>query len=412
MIDELQTWLDAHTAIAQLVYLSTLLFVSFAVYWLTRGALVVIVRRWAAASETRWDDALVGAGVFGRLAHLPPALVVYYGVQLVPDLHGSLALLIQRVAFSFLIAVATLATTAFLSAANDIYASKPENRTRPIKGYLQVLGIVLHLVAALLIVATLMDRSPLLFLSGIGAMTAVLLLVFRDTILSLVASVQLTTNDMIHVGDWIEMPKFGADGDVIDVALHTVTVQNFDKTITTIPTHALIAESFRNWRGMAQAGGRRIKRSIFIDLSTVRFLDDAELDDLGGLELLSDYIDAKRREIAAHNERAASTSEREPNVRRLTNIGTFRAYAERYLRAHPGVHHGMTLLVRQLQPTDRGLPIELYCFANTTAWAAYESIQADIFDHVLAIVPRFGLRTFQSPTGADVAGLAERARAT
>ena len=287
----------------------------------------------------------------------------------------------------------------------------PENRTKPIKGYLQVLGILLYLIAGLLIVATLMDRSPLLFLSGIGAMTAVLLLVFRDTILSLVASVQLTSNDMIHVGDWIEMPKFGADGDVIDVALHTVKVQNWDKTITTIPTHALIAESFKNWRGMQDAGGRRIKRAIHVDLSTVRFLEDDEIDAFGRWELLGDYIARKRRELGEHNARVGGSGDATSGARRLTNVGTFRAYVERYLRAHPGVHADMTLLVRHQQPTELGLPIEIYCFTNTTEWAAYEGIQADIFDHVLSIVPQFGLRTFQSPAGADVAGLVERARA-
>jgi miniconductance mechanosensitive channel len=304
-----------------------------------------------------------------------------------------------------LIVIAARAATAFLSAANSIYDSAPENRTKPIKGYTQVVKIVLYLVAGLLVVATLMDRSPLLFLSGIGAMTAVLLLVFRDTILSLVASIQLTGNDMIHVGDWIEMPAYGADGDVIDVALHTVKVQNWDKTITTIPTHALIENSFKNWRGMSQSGGRRIKRSLYVDLSTVRFLEPAEIDRFGGWSLLSDYIATKRADLDSWNAAEGRDQTVNADVRRLTNVGTLRAYIEAYLRAHPMIHEGMTLLVRQLQPSETGLPIEIYCFTSTTEWNAYEGIQGDIFDHIFAIIPEFGLRAFQSPAGADLAGL-------
>ena len=248
-----------------------------------------------------------------------------------------------------------------------------------------------------------MDRSPLLFLSGIGAMTAVLLLVFRDTILSLVASVQLTGNDMIHVGDWIEMPKYGADGDVIDIALHTVKVQNWDKTITTIPTHALISDAFKNWRGMSRSGGRRIKRSLHIDVASVRFLEDTEIERLSQWALLRDYLSGKRDELAQWNATEGRNAAVNADIRRLTNLGTLRAYIEQYLRAHPKIHQGMTLLVRQLQPTDRGLPIELYCFTNTTEWNAYESIQADVFDHLFAILPELGLRAYQSPSGADIA---------
>ena len=392
----------------ELVELGSLLLAAVLLYIVVHRVLVASIRGFAKRSQTAWDDALVDRGVFGRLAHIPPALLVYYGVAFI-ELHDTLEILVQRVAFSVLIVVAVRAIAAFLSAANAIYDANPENRTRPIKGYLQVVKIALYLLAGLLVIATLMDKSPLLFLSGIGAMTAVLLLIFRDTILSLVASVQLTGNDMIHVGDWIEMPAFGADGDVIDVALHTVKVQNWDKTITTIPTHALIANSFKNWRGMSQSGGRRIKRSIHIDVTTIRFLEPEEIEGLGHWALLGDYVARKREEIEAWNAANGRDPAISADIRRLTNVGTLRAYIEAYLHAHPRIHEGMTLLVRQLQPTELGLPIEIYCFTNTTAWNDYEGIQADLFDHIFAILPELGLRAFQSPAGADLIDLADLA---
>jgi miniconductance mechanosensitive channel len=238
-------------------------------------------------------------------------------------------------------------------------------------------------------------------------MTAVILLIFRDTILSLVASVQITGNDMVRVGDWIEMPQFGADGDVIDVALHTVKVQNWDKTITTIPTHRLISDSFKNWRFMSLSGGRRIKRALYIDIRTVRFLRDEEIDRFGEMALLRDYVHEKRHQIREHNAASEPPPGRNAEARRLTNLGTFRAYIERYLRADPRIHGGMTLIVRQLPPGPTGVPIELYCFTKTTAWSEYEGVQSDLFDHFLAIAPEFGLHVFQSPSGTDIARLGD-----
>jgi miniconductance mechanosensitive channel len=271
---------------------------------------------------------------------------------------------------------------------------------------LQLVKLVSAVLAAILILATLMDRSPLIFLSGLGAMAAVILLVFRDTLLSVVASIQLTSYNMVHVGDWIEMPEFGADGDVIDVALHTVKVQNWDKTITTIPTHRLVEGSFKNWRGMSNSGGRRIKRVILVDVNTIRFLDDEEVERIGKFALLHDYIAEKKRAIDEYNRDPGRDPSLNTDIRRLTNVGTFRAYIESYLRAHPRIHNGMTLMVRQLAPTPEGLPLEVYCFTNTTDWGAYEGIQADILDHVFAVVSEFGLRCFQAPAGRDLEALA------
>ncbi len=366
-----------------------------------RRILVAAIRRLAAKSSVQWDDRLVDAKLFSRLAHLAPAIVIYYGAGWIPDLDETLATLMRRLAACAIALVAALSISSVLQAVDDIYSGLAAYRSRPIKGYLQLVKLAVDIVTAVIIIATLFDKSPLIFLSGLGAMTAVLLLVFKDTILSLVASVQLTGNDMIRVGDWIEMPQYRADGDVVDIALHTVKIQNWDKTITTIPTHKLIEDSFKNWRGMALAGGRRIKRSVFIDVNSIRFLDPDEIETFERYELLREYIERKQRDIEGEH---ASERDRtiNANIRRLTNIGTFRAYICSYLKNHPQIHRNMTLLVRQLDPTPQGLPIEIYCFTTTTEWGAYEDIQSDLMDHLFAIAPDFGLRMFQNPSGRDI----------
>lgn len=256
------------------------------------------------------------------------------------------------------------------------------------------------MVAVIFIIALLTGESPWELLAGLGALTAVLLLIFRDTILSFVASLQIASNDLVHVGDWIEMPKYGADGDVIDIALHTIKVQNWDKTITVIPTYKLIEESFKNWRGMTAAGGRRIKRAIHIDLNTIEFCTDEMLDRFEKIRLIADYIQNKRTEIS--NDPKNKENEN-INKRRLTNIGTFRIYIEKYIQSHPKIHKDLTCMVRQLAPTAQGLPLEIYMFTNDTAWVNYEAIQSDIFDHILAIISEFGLRVYQQPAGHDMA---------
>ena len=362
-------------------------------------------RRLADRTGQRWDDIILEHGVLARLVQAVPAVVVYVGVPYLPGLGDSLSRIVANVALAWLALAVTLAVGALLSAANAIYDTRPIARDRPIKGFVQVAQIVIYVLGAVLVVSALVARSPVIFLTGFGAMTAILLLVFRDTILSLVASIQLTTLDMVRVGDWIEMPQYNADGDVVDIALHTIKVQNWDKTITTIPTHKLISESFRNWRGMQDSGGRRIKRSINIDASSVRFLTDAELEKFTRFSLLREYVERKRSELTEYNAALAGPATANVNLRRLTNLGTFRAYLWNYLQNHPRIHRDMTLLVRQLQAGEKGIPIEIYCFTSTTEWAAYEGIQADIFDHVLAQCREFGLSVFQAPSGADVAAL-------
>jgi len=372
---------------------------------IVKRILVRTVRAFARRSRFSWDDALVTHNVFGRLAQVVPALIVFVGLPFVPGLPEGVAQVLRNVAMGYMVLMLTLALTAMLSAASTIYAASPLAKARPLKGFVQLVQIVVWILGGVLIVATVLDRSPLLLLSGFGAMTAILLLVFKDTILSLVASVQLTAQDMVRVGDWIEMPQFGADGDVVDVQLHTVKVQNWDKTITTIPTHRLITDSFKNWRGMSQSGGRRIKRAIFIDVSSIRFQTQDEVDHFTRFALLKDYVRNKEQELADYNAGLAIEVEADVNRRRLTNVGTFRAYAYDYLKNHPRIDKNMTLIVRQLAPGPEGLPLEIYCFTNTTEWAAYEDIQSDIFDHLLAIVPEFGLCLYQKPAGSDLANL-------
>ena len=384
----------------QAIGLTILIFASWMALHLARRILVAGIRTFAAKSSAQWDDRLVDAKLFTRLAYLAPALVMVYGADWIPDLNETVSILIRRLSAAAITLVIALSISSFLSAVGEIYSGLSAYRSRPIKGYLQLVKLAIGIVAVVVIITTLFDKSPLIFLSGLGAMTAVLLLVFKDTILSLVASVQLTGNDMIRVGDWIEMPKYGADGDVVDIALHTVKVQNWDKTITTIPTHRLIEDSFKNWRGMTLAGGRRIKRSIFIDANTIRFLEPNEIETFEKYTLLQEYIGQKRRDIESYN---ASGRDRtiNANIRRLTNVGTFRAYIYSYLKNHPQIHRNLTLMVRQLDPTPQGLPIEIYCFTTTTDWNAYEDIQSDMIDHLFAVAPDFGLHTFQNPSGQD-----------
>ena len=370
---------------------------------LVREVLLRVVARLAEASPVHWDDAVIRSRALSRLAQVVPALLVLGGIHLVEGLPGWAYIVVRNVALAWIALAVALAFGRVLDALNNVYVTNsPHARERPIKGYLQLAKILVWVVAAILMVAALINRSPVVLLTGLGAMTAVLLLVFKDTLLSLVASVQLASNDMLRVGDWIEMPSQHADGDVIDISLHTVKVQNWDKTISTIPTHLLISESFRNWRGMTESGGRRIKRALLLDQASVRFLDHDERQRLRRIALIDGYLDAQREELQAHNAKLEAAGKDPVNNRRATNLGTFRAYVAAYLRAHPGVHQDMTLMVRQLDPTPEGLPMEVYCFSADIGWEAYEGLASDIFDHLLAVLPEFGLRIYQQPGGADL----------
>ena len=389
-------WLD--TAIS----LGTLLLIAFIVGRLVHFLLLHSMRLLSRQAPLRWLDALLDSKVFNRLAQMAPSLIIQFGLVLVPGLGDKAEQFLRNLALAVTLLFLTLASSALLSALLVLYGRTSHARTRSIKGYIQLAKMVLYIFSSIVIIATLIDRSPLLLLSGLGAMSAVILLIYKDTLLSFVASVQLTSNDSLRVGDWIEMPQFGADGDVVDITLHTVKVQNFDKTIVSIPTWRLMAESFKNWRGMQQAGGRRIKRCLHLDASAVGFLTTEQEQRLRQVSLLSDYLERKQAELRQWNAAQGGHGELSANRRRLTNIGTFRAYAEAYLKAHPSIHPDMTCMVRQLEPGALGIPLEVYCFTRTTDWLEYERIQADLFDYLLALLPEFDLNLFQQPSGHDL----------
>jgi len=406
--DALDLWgtLDQHPVLHAAIGVVALLVIALLLGRVARFVILHAVKLLSRQPALLWLKDLLHNKVFHRLAQITPSLVVQFGLKLVPELSATSQHFLGNVALAFTILFLLLALAALLDALLDIYARTEHARTRSIKGYVQLAKMVLYVFGAIIIVATLIDRSPLLLLSGLGAMSAVILLVYKDTLLSFVASVQLTSNDMLRVGDWIEMPQVGADGDVVDITLHTVKVQNFDKTIVSIPTWRLMSESFRNWRGMQQSGGRRIKRSLFIDAGGVRFLTAEEQHRLTDVRLLKDYLAQKRNELHDWNEAQGQVAELSANRRRLTNIGTFRAFALAYLKNHPDVQQGMTCMVRQMQTTAEGVPLEIYCFTRTTVWAEYERIQGDIFDYLLAVLPEFGLALYQQPSGSDLrAGL-------
>lgn len=377
--------------------------------WLTRFVLVRLARRTLSAiGRADWADALVKRRVFRSVSYAAPLFVVVANMALLP-LEEKYINVLSRLLFSVGAVYLFMAINGVLGAWQDVYAASTRAQTRSIKGYIELTKIVVWALCLILIISVLVDKSPLLMISGLGALSAVLLLVFKDTLLSLVASTQMTSNDMLRIGDWIEMPQAGADGFVIDMALHTVKVQNWDKTVTTIPTYKLFSESYRNWRYMFESGGRRIKRTLRIDASSVRFLNEAEIADLSRFALLSDYLDNKQTELDATNSALGEVADHAFNRRRLTNLGTFRAYALAYLKRQPELHQDMLMIVRMMEPESQGIPIEVYCFANNTAWVEYERIQGNIFDHLLAILPELSLRLYQAPSGTDFTNLGPKA---
>ncbi|HAD49638.1 MAG TPA: mechanosensitive ion channel protein MscS, partial [Idiomarina sp.] len=395
-------WADQQPWVYTMAALAILIIAVWLSQFITKHILLRGVSKLLSRTELGSDPSVGLKIIVGRLAQVVPALILSAGIAYVPELPEWVVTVIRNVAIAYIALTVARAFSAAMSSVNEIYMRRPGSYLKPIKGYLQIAQIIVYLIAAILIIAALIDKSPVILLSGIGAMGAVTLLVFQDTILSFVASIQLSSNDMIRVGDWIEMPQVNADGEVIDMALHTVRVQNWDKTITTIPTKRLISDSFKNWRGMQDAGGRRIKRSLFIDQTSIDFLNQDKLNELSKLALLKDYVNTKQSEINDWNRELVSQGKDTMNGRHMTNIGTFRAYVQNYLIHHPKVHQGMTLMVRQLSPTPQGLPLEIYCFTNDIRWEYYEGIQADIFDHLYAILPRFDLAVFQEPSGVDI----------
>lgn len=369
---------------------------------LAKGFILRFLRFCIKNSKTQWDDKLVQRNLFHRLSHLAPIIVISFFLPQIWVGHPTAEGLIDAFSQIYTMLVVLLVVQALLDAFHDVYRTFEWSKQVPIYSFIQAIKLIVYMVGGVFIVAKLMGKDPSVIFGSLGALTAVLMLVFKDSILGFAAGIHLTTNKMLSLGDWLEMPKYGADGDVIEIGLTTVKVQNFDKTITTIPTYTLISDAFKNWRGMSESPGRRIKRSILIDLHSIRFCDEALLESLASIQAISGYIREKQKEVQAFNQQLVTGGSDHPaNGRRLTNIGTFRAYLVAFLRQHPLINQEMTLLVRQLEPTPRGLPLQIYVFSSDKRWVEYEGIVSDLFDHILSVMKEFDLRAYQEPSGLD-----------
>jgi miniconductance mechanosensitive channel len=392
--------------------LSLLVFI--ALVWIIANvspkAIAALIHLVVKNTKTEWDDRLEDAGFFRRLSRLVPALIAYLLIPMFLQLDMGMTAFIRRLIVAYIAGISAHIGAAFLDGLDLIYRNEAQEtaKRKPIKGYLQLIKVFLYIIGGILTITTIANVSPLGILSGVGAMSAVLLLVFKDSILGFVSSMQLSSNDMIRIGDWIEMPGYNADGTVIDINLHSVKVMNWDNTITSVPIYALISASFKNWRGMSDSEGRRIKRSLYIDMRSVRFLTQEEIESLSKIPTLSSYMRTKLEEITVYNKGLNIPENDYVSGRHLTNLGTYRAYTEIYLKNLPDVAKNLTNMVRYLQPNENGLQMEIYLFSSDKAWINYERIQADIIDHLLAIMPQFGLRVFQNPSGSDLELIAKK----
>lgn len=399
-IQNLRDWSDQYPWLEMLTSFSILILFAILANFIAKKIVVRGIRKVISKMRFANSEILSQHHVIHRVANIVPAIVIMNGIVTVPHLSTKIINLIQMAAQAFIFLTIALAISELLNVFNQVYQRNPKSRNKPIKGYLQLVKLIIYIVCGLMILGTFLQKDVFTLLAGFGAMAAVLMLVFQNTILSLVASVQISSYDMVRIGDWIEMPSLNADGDVIDMSLHTITVQNFDKTFTTIPTNKLVTDTFKNWRGMQLAGVRRMKRSIFIDQASIDFITPEQQQKLKNFLLLNQYLDQKQTELDRFNQQFENQAVY--NQRRLTNIGTFRAYVEHYLQQHSGIAQNHSLIVRQMQPTSEGLPLEIYAFTNTTVWTDFEAIQSDIFDHLMAIVPEFGLKIYQAPSGSDM----------
>jgi len=378
------------------------LLTSIIVYYITKYVIIRIIKRIALKTANNWDDALLEHRVFQRMAFLVPGIMIYQSIPVTLDEFAGFIPVALKLTNIYIIVIFLLIFNSFLNSIYTMYQKSEFALYHPIKGYIQIGKIVVYVIVFLLIISLLFNQSPLYMLTGLGAFSAVLLLIFKDPILGFVGGIQLSANDMVRQGDWISMPKYGADGTVLEISLTTVKVQNFDNTISTLPTYSLVSESFQNYRGMKDSGVRRMKRSLSIDMSSVKFCTPTMLDKFRKINILQEYIDRTEAELENYNKENQIDNTVFVNGRRQTNIGIFRAYLEEYLAHHPLVDNNSDLLVRQLQPNSSGIPIEIYAFTLETGFIRYEKVQSDIFDHILAIVPQFDLRVFQSPTGEDL----------
>lgn len=402
MLENLEAWLlnnGVNETFAQLfkvaISLAVIVVLALIADYITRKIILVLVARIAKKTETEWDDILVERKFFHKLAHFAPAIVVYATIHIaLYDYSPKLTIFFYDLTKIYMVFVSLLVVNAFLNAALDIYETLPSSKNRPIKGYIQVVKIIIYFLGGIVIIAILINKNPSTLLAGLGALAAVLMLVFKDTLLGLVASIQLSANNLVKPGDWIEMPSRKIDGTVTEISLYTVKVQNYDRTINTIPTYALVSESFQNWQGMVESDGRLIKRSILIDMKSVKFCTPEQIDKFKKIKFLADYINSKSN----------TDDQILGNGQRLTNFGVFRKYVEYFLKNNPNVNPNATIVVRHRQPAENGMPMEVYCFSKEKSLANYEEVQSEIFEHILSIMSEFGLKVFQRPSGDDLKG--------
>ena len=394
--------------LASVIAFVSVIMIAFIVHFATKGIVIRLINRFIKSTKNSRDDIFISRGVFNRLTYLTPVAIIYYFTPKALSLYPWLSEIITTIALLAMVIIITLIIDALVDALGEIYKTFELSRQIPITSFIQLGKMLIYFLCIITLISIVLDQSPAKLIAGLGAMTAVLMLVFKDPIMGFAAGIQLSSNRMVSPGDWIEMPKYGVDGDIMEIGLTTVKVRNFDKTITTVPTQALIGDSFKNWRGMQETGGRRIKRSVYINLNSIHFCTENDLERFGKIQYISEYIEKKHKEISKHNHDQKVNLESLANGRRMTNIGTFRNYIEAYLLNHPNIHKKLTILVRQLKPTENGLPIEIYAFTNDTNWKNYENIQSDIFDHIFAVTTEFDLTVFQNPSGADFGAVIEK----
>lgn len=401
MIDYFVSVINCERFNTSLIEFVLVLSFALVLYGISKIVIHKLIHPYIQNNKFKWDLCFIKRKVFLSIVSLPSLVFLYNHADTFPDFEN----IIKKIIFTVMIFLGLRFLTNLLNALNDIYQTLSIAKGKPIKGFIQIFLIVLYVFALLIVISIFTDSSPWVLLSGFGAMTAILILIFQETILSFVASIRITSSGIIQIGDWLEVPKFGADGDVIDIALHNIQIQNWDKTITNIPTHKLMADSFKNWRGMVESGGRRIMRDILIDVNSIKFCDDEMIARFEKIHYLKDYIKEKKAELDEYNKTHNIDNSIKVNGRRMTNIGTFRAYIKNYLRNHPYINNDLIFLIRQLPAEAKGLPIQIYVFSNQTAWVKYEEVQADIFDHLLSVVNEFDLRVFQNPSGYDLRNL-------
>lgn len=391
---------DFSQILANAAITASLIIICFIVHFILKHIVMRILTKIIKGNKLEWDDILLKRKVIQRAILIVPGILIYSASPIYENVEA--IKLIQRLSATYVLIILVFVVGSLIDAVDDIYRTKHISKVRPIKGFLQIIKIVAYIIIGVVIISTLLGKSPLVLLGSIGAAAAVFSFVFKDSILGFIAGIQLTSNDMLRIGDWIEMTKYGADGDVIDITLNTVMVQNFDKTIVTIPAYSMISDSFKNWRGMMEFGGRRIKRAIYIDVNSVMFCSDEMISRFKKVQYLYEYVTEKEKELKEYNLSNNIDTSLKINGRKMTNIGTFRAYILNYLKNNPGINNEKIVMVRQLAPGESGIPIEIYAFTSDTAWINYEGVQSDIFDHILAVADEFELRIFQAPSGFDV----------